>query len=74
MELTVINPETLARPRGFSHGIKGRGDLVFVAGQIGWNRDGKMVSDDFVFQFEQALMNVLEVVWAAGGSPPAWRG
>jgi enamine deaminase RidA (YjgF/YER057c/UK114 family) len=65
----AVNPESLVRPRGYSHGMKGRGDLVFVAGQIGWNREGRMVSDDLVVQFGQALDNVLDVVWAAGGSP-----
>jgi enamine deaminase RidA (YjgF/YER057c/UK114 family) len=68
-KLTPINPESLARPVGFSHGIKGSGDIVFVAGQIGWNREGRMVSDDLALQFAQALENVLDVVWAAGGSP-----
>lgn len=69
MTLVPINPDSLAAPRGYSHGMKGTGDLVFVAGQIGWNREGRLVSDDFVAQFSQALENVLEVVWAAGGSP-----
>ena len=63
-----INPEGLTRPRGYSHGMKGHGDLVFVAGQVGWNREGRMVSDDLVEQFAQALDNVIDVVWAAGGS------
>jgi enamine deaminase RidA (YjgF/YER057c/UK114 family) len=49
--------------------MRGHGELVFVAGQVGWNREGHMVSDDFVGQFAQALDNVLDVVWAAGGSP-----
>ena len=40
-----------------------------MAGQIGWNREGHMVSSDFVAQFAQALDNVLTVVWAAGGKP-----
>jgi enamine deaminase RidA (YjgF/YER057c/UK114 family) len=65
----AVNPESLCPPRGYSHGMKGRGDLVFVAGQIGWNREGRMVSDDLVVQFAQALDNVLDVVWAAGGRP-----
>lgn len=69
MTLTAINPESLAKPRGYSHGMKGHGDILFVAGQIGWNREGRMVSDDLVAQFGQALDNVLAVVWAAGGSP-----
>ena len=68
-ELTGVNPESLAKPRGYSHGMKGHGDVLFVAGQIGWNREGRMVSDDLVAQFAQALDNVLDVVWAAGGSP-----
>lgn len=69
MKLDAINPDSLAPPRGYSHGMKGHGDFVFVAGQVGWNREGRMVSDDFVDQFAQALDNVLDVVWAAGGSP-----
>ncbi len=49
--------------------MKGSGDLVFVAGQIGWDRHGHMVAGDFAAQFAQALDNVLEVVWKAGGGP-----
>jgi enamine deaminase RidA (YjgF/YER057c/UK114 family) len=67
--LSPVNPDSLARPRGYSHGMKGNGDLVFVAGQVGWDRHGHMVHGDFAAQFAQALDNVLEVVWKAGGSP-----
>jgi enamine deaminase RidA (YjgF/YER057c/UK114 family) len=69
VKLDLINPESLATPRGYSHGVRGHGDFVFVAGQIGWNRQGRLVSSDFVDQFAQAIENVLEVVWAAGGTP-----
>jgi enamine deaminase RidA (YjgF/YER057c/UK114 family) len=69
VKLDPVNPESLAPPRGYNHGMKGHGDFVFVAGQVGWNREGRLVSDDFVEQFAQALDNVLDVVWAAGGSP-----
>jgi enamine deaminase RidA (YjgF/YER057c/UK114 family) len=48
--------------------MKGTGDLLFVAGQIGWDRQGCMVSEDLAVQFGQALDNVIDVVWAAGGS------
>ena len=64
-----MNPESLAKPRGYSHGMKGYGDVLFVAGQIGWDRGAVLVSDDLAAQFGQALDNVLDVVWAAGGSP-----
>lgn len=69
MTLSPVNPESLAKPSGYSHGMKGHGDLLFVAGQVGWNREGRMVSEDLVAQFGQALDNVLGVVGAAGGSP-----
>ena len=67
MKLSVINPESLFPPRGYSNGIRGSGEIVFVAGQVGWGRSGGVVSDDFVLQFGQALENVLDVVFAAGG-------
>jgi enamine deaminase RidA (YjgF/YER057c/UK114 family) len=69
MNLSAINPDSLAKPRGYSHGMKGTGDVLFVAGQIGWDRGAVLVSPNLVEQFAQALDNVLDVVWAAGGSP-----
>ncbi len=69
MALEAVNPPGLARPSGYSHGLRGRGELLFVAGQVGWDAQECMVSDDFVAQFAQALDNVLAVVRAAGGAP-----
>ena len=69
MKMSMINPEALAAPRGYSNGVlvDGRAQLLFVAGQIGWDRTSRIVSDDFTDQFAQALENVLAVVRAAGG-------
>lgn len=69
MSLRTINPVELAKPRGFSHGVGGRGEILFVAGQVGWDAEGRFVSADLVDQFGQALDNVLRVVHAAGGTP-----
>ena len=44
-----------------------RGELLAVAGQVGWNAEEQIESDDFVDQFRQALANVVAVVVAAGG-------
>ncbi len=70
MKPTSIDPDTLAKPRGYSNGMlfPPGGQLLFVAGQIGWDRDGKFV-DGLTAQFELALTNILEVVRAAGGGP-----
>jgi enamine deaminase RidA (YjgF/YER057c/UK114 family) len=57
------------RPRGYVNGAAGRGEVLHVAGQIGWRPDGTFASDDLVEQFAQALDNVLAVVAAAGAKP-----
>lgn len=67
--LEVVDPPELGRPQGYANGIivpAGR-RLLFVAGQIGWDAEQRLVGDDFVEQFAQALSNVLTVVDAAGG-------
>lgn len=48
--------------------MAGRGELLAVAGQIGWNANEQFESDVFADQFHQALSNVMAVVTAAGGS------
>ncbi|HXO20632.1 MAG TPA: RidA family protein [Thermoanaerobaculia bacterium] len=69
--LTAVNPESLGAPRGYSHGMlaPAGGRLLFVAGQIAWDRDGRLVAGDFAGQFGRALENVVAVVRAAGGGP-----
>ena len=69
MSFKVINPEALGAPGGYANGLlaDGGGKLLFIAGQIAWDKDQKIVSDDFVEQFDQALANVITVVRAAGG-------
>jgi len=69
MATTLINPPDLATPRGFSHGATGTGRLLFVAGQTGTDKEGKLVSADLVAQFDRALNSVVRVVQEAGGKP-----
>lgn len=70
MRMTIISPDALGQPSGYSNGILFEGgSLLFIAGQVGWDRDRRIVSDDFAEQFAQALENVLAVVREAGGEP-----
>ncbi len=46
-----------------------RGELLAIAGEIGWDEREQIVSDEFAAQFRQALANVVAVVEAAGGRP-----
>ncbi|HEV2537859.1 MAG TPA: RidA family protein, partial [Streptosporangiaceae bacterium] len=70
MDMERINPAGLARPSGFSHAVSApAGRLVFLAGQLGADRDGRLVPGGVVAQFEQALGNLLAALAAAGGQP-----
>ncbi|MFY9914448.1 MAG: RidA family protein [Nocardioidaceae bacterium] len=69
MSLQRINPDSLARPRGFSHAVVGSGQVVFLAGQTGLDASGNVVSGGLVAQFEQALGNLLVALAEAGGAP-----
>jgi enamine deaminase RidA (YjgF/YER057c/UK114 family) len=68
--LTPIDPESLGgRGSGYSNGMLAPAGarILFVSGQIGWDRQRRIVDGGFVAQFEQALANAVEVVRAAGG-------
>ena len=70
MDVERINPAGLARPSGFSHAVSApAGRMVFLAGQIGMNRDSELAEGGVVPQFEQALGNLLSALTAAGGQP-----
>jgi enamine deaminase RidA (YjgF/YER057c/UK114 family) len=62
-----VNPPELAAPSGFSHAVVGTGRTVFLAGQTALDQAGRIVGEDVVAQFEQALGNVLTALSAAGG-------
>jgi enamine deaminase RidA (YjgF/YER057c/UK114 family) len=68
-ELNRVNPESLAKPSGFSHAVVGRGTSVFLAGQTAMDAGGAIVGGGIVAQFEQALTNLLIALAEAGGTP-----
>ncbi|MGI9060912.1 MAG: RidA family protein [Ktedonobacteraceae bacterium] len=65
----IINPPSLARATGFSHGILVTGGrLLFLAGQTASDAEGRIVAPgNLVAQYEQVLRNLQTVVEAAGG-------
>lgn len=70
MSIERINPDELGRPSGFSHAVRAtHTSRVYLAGQTALDRDGAIVGDTIVEQFEQALANLLTALAAAGGTP-----
>lgn len=70
MNRDMLNPPSLARPSGFSHGIlTSGGRLLFLAGQTASDASGQIVAPgDLVAQYEKVLQNLQTVVEAAGGT------
>lgn len=72
MKIETLQPDGWKAPRGYANGIAvtGASKFVFVAGQIAWDADQKLVgAGDMAAQFAQVLRNVVAVVRAGGGEP-----
>ena len=65
--IDILQPAGWPRPGGYANGVAAEGRLVFIAGQIGWDETGTLVSDGLVAQIEQVLRNILAVLAEAGG-------
>ncbi|MEI8256655.1 MAG: RidA family protein [Deltaproteobacteria bacterium] len=70
MSAKWILPAGWPRPKGYSNGVlPGDGQLLVLAGQVGWDEKEQIAPGGLVPQFEQALKNVLKVIETAGGKP-----
>ena len=63
------NPSDLSKPNGYSHVVVvNHGRLIFVSGQVGMDKDGKMAGD-FAAQAKQAFTNLKLALAAVGARP-----
>ena len=67
--MKILQPSGWARPRGYSNGVSVRGQMVFVAGMIGWDAQCQFHTDEMAGQVRQALRNVAAVLDEAGAKP-----
>jgi enamine deaminase RidA (YjgF/YER057c/UK114 family) len=67
--MKILQPSGWARPRGYSNGVSVRGQMVFVAGMIGWDAQCQFHTDEMAGQVRQALRNVVAVLDEAGAKP-----
>ncbi len=67
----AISPGELGESPGWTHGwlAPAGARILFVAGQVGADEQGRITTPEFVAQFDAALANALVVVSAAGGRP-----
>jgi enamine deaminase RidA (YjgF/YER057c/UK114 family) len=63
-----FNPETMSKPRGYTHAVR-TGSTVYIAGQVSAGPDGSVVGKgDPEAQVRQVWRNIEAAVRAAGGS------
>lgn len=67
--MRVLLPEGWPRPKGYANGVAAAGEMVFVAGQIGWTPAGAFEETTLTGQFRQTLDNTLAVLASAGARP-----
>jgi enamine deaminase RidA (YjgF/YER057c/UK114 family) len=62
-------PKEWPRPSGYSHGMAAQGRQVFVAGQVGWDSQGRFKSARMADQVSQSLQNIVAVLAEADARP-----
>jgi len=67
--MKILQPPSWAHPKGFSNGVAAKGEMIFVSGTVGWDAEGKFVSNEFVGQARQALKNIVEILAEAKAKP-----
>jgi enamine deaminase RidA (YjgF/YER057c/UK114 family) len=67
--MTAVNPATLAKPLGYSHGWETQGGrTLYLAGQVAFDTNGKVVgTGDLVAQFRQVCENLKAMLLARDG-------
>ena len=68
-DFQFLHPAGWKPAKGYSNGVAAEGRQIYVAGQIGWTAEAKLVGDDFVAQIEQALKNIVAVLAEADARP-----
>lgn len=66
-----LHPEGWAPAKGYANGISvpATSRLLFLGGQIGWNKDQQFETDDFAAQVRQTLQNIVAILDCAGAGP-----
>ncbi|GMU49756.1 MAG: enamine deaminase RidA [Candidatus Desulfobacillus denitrificans] len=67
--IQMLNPSEWTRPKGYSNGVTAQGQMIFVAGQVGWDGNEVFQTDDLVGQVRQALANIVAILSEAGARP-----
>ena len=66
MQRHIVRPDGLAPTTGYSHVAEFSGRLVAVSGQVAWDAEGNVVSDDIEAQARQVFTNLRTALGSVG--------
>ncbi len=64
----VLQPPSWPRPRGYANGILTDGRIIVLAGQVGWDAEGRF-GEGLPAQVGQALANIQDLLAEAAAAP-----
>jgi enamine deaminase RidA (YjgF/YER057c/UK114 family) len=64
----TLLPRGWPRPKGYANGVRAQGDMIYVAGMIGWDENHHF-PEGFIAQARQTLRNIAAIL-AEGGARP----
>lgn len=68
MSARVLLPEGWPVPKGYANGMAATGRLVFTAGVVGWDSEGRF-AEGLAAQCAQTFANIVAILAADGASP-----
>ena len=69
MEINHINPDSLPKSPAFSQAVLATGGkTLYIGGQNGFLREGKLAGPDLASQVEQAYKNILAILAEVGAT------
>jgi enamine deaminase RidA (YjgF/YER057c/UK114 family) len=64
-QLQLVNPPGMSNPATYSHVVRA-GKTLYIAGQVGADKDGKMAGDTMAAQLTQVLANLKTALASQG--------
>lgn len=71
-QVNLINPEGVAKPKGYSHAAEidlGKSKMLIISGQVAMDAEGRVVGmNNFEQQADQVFKNIKTIVESSGGT------
>ncbi len=67
--MKILQPPGWPRPKGYSNGVVAAGEVVYLAGMVGWDENEQLTADDLAGQARQVFSNIVTLLAEAGAGP-----